>query len=54
LAAGWTGPVLPGDAHPDTNNVPSGFQRRIFFIDAAANPQTFIRLQFTLQPANDP
>ena len=54
LATGWSGIPLTGAPHTNQVGVASGFQRRIYTIDASANPQTFMRLRFTLQPTNTP
>ena len=57
LATGWsgtplTGTPLTGTPHTNQAGVTTGFQRRIFSIDASSNAQTFLRLRFTLQPTN--
>lgn len=52
LAAGWSGTLLQGSVHPDQTGVSAGFQRRVYSVEASANPQTFMRLRFTLQPTN--
>ena len=52
LATGWSGTPLTGTPHTNQAGVTTGFQRRIFSIDASSNAQTFLRLRFTLQPTN--
>ncbi|MEY3481182.1 MAG: hypothetical protein RIQ71_1957, partial [Verrucomicrobiota bacterium] len=54
IAAGWSGASLTGTPHTNQAGVSAGFQRRIYTIDASANPETFMRLRFTLQPTNTP
>jgi hypothetical protein len=52
LSAGWSGPIVAGTPHSNTNGVPVGFQRRLYFIDGSTNNHRFIRMRFTLQPPN--
>jgi len=52
LSAGWSGPIVAGTPHSNTNGVPVGFQRRLYFIDGSTNNHGFIRMRYTLQPPN--
>lgn len=51
LGASWSGTTIPGTRDENQNEVAAGFERRIYTIDASAESKTFIRLRFTLAPA---
>jgi len=50
IATGWSGTPLGGTPHGDQRGVATGFERRVYTIDASSNAQTFMRLRFTLEP----
>jgi hypothetical protein len=54
IATGWSGTTLSGTPHGNQQGVATGFERRVYTIDASSNAQTFMRLRFTLQPTNNP
>ena len=51
LGASWSGTTILGTRDDNQNGVVEGFERRIYTIDASAEAKTFMRLRFTLAPA---